>query len=150
MHPKKITLTILPMKIWWIEPIDMVYAMPMKGQHNLCVKVRKRHSHALNFAICWKEPPLEKASYAYAIASVEFACFNPSLVPQPGPYTLHSLIALCVAACTLPTIFPLAHLSIYWKCILIFSLNQQHKSHYNNVFTTFDCSTMMNTSFTTT
>ena len=77
MHPKKITLTILPMKIWWIEPIDMVYAMPMKGQHNLCIKVRKRHSRALNFAICWKEPPLEKASYAYEISPHTILHFPP-------------------------------------------------------------------------
>ena len=36
-----------------------------EGQHNVRIKVRERYSRALNFTICWKEPPPEKANYAY-------------------------------------------------------------------------------------
>ena len=47
-----------------------------EGHHNVRLKCRKRYSRSLNFTICWKEPPLEKASYAYG-----FRCTNLKL-PQ--------------------------------------------------------------------
>ena len=36
-----------------------------EGQHDVRINFRARYSRTLNFTICWKEPPLEKASYAY-------------------------------------------------------------------------------------
>ena len=36
-----------------------------ESQHNVRVKVWERYSWVPNFTICWKEPSLEKASFAY-------------------------------------------------------------------------------------
>ena len=61
MHPIKVMLTNLTMKILWIEPIDMVYAMSMKVNTMCAFKFEKgilarKISQSAEKNPVWKKP----------------------------------------------------------------------------------------------